>query len=48
VKVKNIEYFKTKNYKVIEADLLHENTFVRHSYDKIAKVIDTLIRKNIK
>lgn len=48
VKVKSSEYFKSKSYKVIEADLLHENTFVRHSYDKIAKVIDKLVRKNIK
>lgn len=48
VKVKDHKCFKWKHYKVIEADLLHENTFVRHSYDKISKVIDQLVRKNIR
>lgn len=46
VKVKNQEAFKGKSYKLIEADLLHENTFVRHSYDKIAKVIKDIIKKS--
>ncbi len=46
VKVKNNDAFERKNYKVIEADLLHENTFVRHSYDKIAKVIKEIIKKS--
>jgi len=46
VKVKNYEAFESKHYKVIEADLLHENTFVRHSYDKIAKVIKEIIKKS--
>lgn len=46
VKVKNNDAFELKNYKVIEADLLHENTFVRHSYDKIAKVIKDIIKKS--
>jgi hypothetical protein len=44
VKVKNQKYFRGKSYKVIEADLLHENSFVRHSYDKIAKVIQDIIK----
>lgn len=44
VKVKNQKYFRWKSYKVIEADLLHENSFVRHSYDKIAKVIQDIIK----
>jgi len=48
VKVKCHKYFRAKSYKVIEADLLHENTCVRHSYDKISNVIDDLIRKIIK
>ena len=48
VKVKHSEEFKWKSYKIIEADLLHENDFVRHSYDKISKVIDKLVRKNVK
>ena len=46
VKVKSDDAFEWKNYKVIEADLLHENTFVRHSYDKIAKVIKEIIKKS--
>lgn len=46
VKVKNHDAFKWKSYKLIEADLLHENTFVRHSYDKIAKVIKDIIKKS--
>ncbi|NVP17896.1 YvcK family protein [Candidatus Gracilibacteria bacterium] len=46
VKVKNHDAFKGKSYKLIEADLLHENTFVRHSYDKIAKVIKDIIKKS--
>jgi len=48
VKVKDHKYFKWKKYKVIEADLLHEDTFVRHSYDKISKVLDKLIRKIVR
>lgn len=46
VKVKSDYAFEWKSYKVIEADLLHENTFVRHSYDKIAKVIKDIIKKS--
>lgn len=46
VKVKSYDTFEWKNYKVIEVDLLHENTFVRHSYDKIAKVIKDIIKKS--
>jgi len=48
VKVKDYDQFKWKKYKVIEADLLHENNFVRHSYDKISCVLDKLIRKKIR
>jgi len=48
VKVKHHKFFKWKSYKVIEADLLHEHTFVRHSFDKVWKVIDNLIRKHVK
>jgi uncharacterized cofD-like protein len=46
VKVKNYEAFKWKTYKVIEADLLHENDFVRHSWDKIDKVLKKIIEEN--
>ena len=48
VKVKSHKFFRAKSYEVIEADLLHEHDFVRHSYDKIAKVIDDLIRKRVR
>jgi 2-phospho-L-lactate transferase/gluconeogenesis factor (CofD/UPF0052 family) len=47
VKVKNHKIFKWKSYELIEADLLHENTFVRHSFEKVGKVIDEIVRKNI-
>ncbi|MDD3145631.1 MAG: YvcK family protein [Candidatus Gracilibacteria bacterium] len=46
VKIKNHDAFKRKSYKVIEADLLHENTFVRHSYDKIGEVVKEIIRNS--
>lgn len=46
VKIKNPETFKWKSYKVVEADLLHENDFVRHSYDKIDKVLKKIIKKD--
>lgn len=45
VKVKHPETFKGKSYKLIEADMLHENDFVRHSYDKISKILDKLIKR---
>ena len=45
VKVKSNKFFKAKSYKVIEADLLHESDWVRHSYDKIAKVIENIVKK---
>ena len=45
VKVKNDTIFKTKNYKILQRDILHENNFVRHSFDKIAAVIEELIKK---
>lgn len=48
IKVKNLDIFENKSYKIVEADLLHENTHVRHSYDKVGKVVDKLIRKHVK
>jgi len=48
VKVRHSEHFKWKSYKVIEADLLHEHTFVRHSFAKVGKVIDDLVRKHVR
>ena len=48
VKVKSPKYFRGKSYEVIEADLLHEHTCVRHSYDKIASVLDNLIRRIVR
>lgn len=44
VKVKDKNIFKFKKYKVLERDLLHENNFVRHSYDKIWEVIKEIIK----
>lgn len=43
VKIKNPETFEWKAYKVIEADLLHENDFVRHNWDKVDKVLRKII-----
>ena len=48
VKVKDINIFNDKLYKVLEVDLLHENTYVRHSYDKIESVINNIARKLIR
>jgi hypothetical protein len=45
VKVKSHKFFRSKSYKVIEADLLHESDWVRHSYAKISKVIEDIIKK---
>ena len=45
VKVKDLDYFKDKSYEVIEADLLHENDWVRHSFDKIACIIEKIVKK---
>jgi hypothetical protein len=46
VKIKNEAIFKKKKYKVIEANLLHESEFIRHSDDKVKKVITEIITKN--
>ncbi len=43
VKIKDLNHFKWKSYTVIETDLLHENDWVRHSYDKVNKVIREII-----
>jgi len=48
VKVKNITDFKNKKYKLIEADLIYENQFIRYHYEKVAWVIDDLIRREIR
>jgi len=48
VKVKDIKEFKWKKYKLVETDLIYENQFVRYHYEKVAKVIDDLIRKEIR
>ncbi len=45
VKVKDLNLFNGKSYKVIETDLLHETDWVRHSFDKIWKVIAEIIKK---
>ena len=45
VKIRDNKCFKNKKFKIFERDLLHENDFVRHSFDKIAKVIEEIIEK---
>lgn len=45
VKEKDRKILKNKSYKVIETDLLHENYYVRHSYAKIAEVVEKIIKK---
>jgi len=47
VKVKNLKIFRWKPYKIIEKDLLHESEFVRHSFDKVQKLIDELVKKEV-
>ncbi|USN59503.1 MAG: YvcK family protein [Candidatus Peribacteria bacterium] len=46
VKVKDRDYpiLQRKPYRVIERDLLHESSFVRHSYDKVGKVIKEILQ----
>jgi len=48
VKVKELNEFEGKDYKVIERDLLNEKDFVRHSPEKIALVIEDIINWWIK
>lgn len=48
VKIKNLDEFIGKNYKVIERDLLNEKDFVRHSSKKLALVIEDIIEGWIK
>lgn len=43
VKIKDLNQFDKKSYKIIERDLLHEQDFVRHSPKKIASVIEDVI-----
>jgi hypothetical protein len=43
VKIKNLDEFNNKSYKVIERDLLNEKDFIRHSPKKLALVIEDII-----
>jgi hypothetical protein len=45
VKIKDSNRFDLEDasYKVLERDLLNENDYVRHSSDKIARVISDMI-----
>lgn len=47
VKIKDTDWpiLLNKSFKIIETDLLHENSYVRHSYEKIAKVVEKIIKK---
>jgi len=48
VKLKHKKDFKGKKYKVLERDLLHETDFIRHSPQKIGKVIEDIVEGWIK
>lgn len=48
VKVKDKKDFKWKKYKLVETDLIYENQFIRYHYEKVAKIIDDLIRKEVR
>jgi hypothetical protein len=43
VKVKDLSIFENKSYKIIERDLLNENDFVRHSPEKMYKVVKDVV-----
>lgn len=43
VKIKNLDDFENKNYKIIQRDLLNEKDFVRHSSKKISNTIKDMI-----
>ncbi len=43
VKIKNLEDFKDKSYKIIQRDLLNQHDFVRHDSKKIQSVINDII-----
>lgn len=45
VKGKDRRILKDKSYKIIETNLLHENYYIRHSYDKILEVVDKIVKK---
>jgi hypothetical protein len=45
VKIKDLKHFENKSYKIIETDLLHENDWVRHSFEKIGKIIQEIVKK---
>ena len=45
IKLKYPKTVEGKNYQVLERDLLHENAFVRHSFEKIWKVIEEILKK---
>jgi len=42
VKVKDRDIFHDKNYQVLERDLLHDTDNIRHSYDKVGRVIEEI------
>ncbi len=43
IKLKFPETVKWKQYTVLERDLLHENAFIRHSFEKIWKVVEEIL-----
>ena len=45
VKVKDSHIFHDKNYQVLERDLLHDTDNVRHSYDKVGRVVSEIVSR---
>jgi len=43
IKLRHPETVEWKKYEVLERDLLHENAFIRHSFEKIGGVIEEIL-----
>lgn len=43
IKLRYPKTIKEKKYTVLERDLLHENAFIRHSFEKIGKVVEEIL-----
>jgi len=43
LKEKDLDYFKKKDYKVLQRDLINQKDFVRHSPEKMAQVITDIV-----
>ena len=45
VKVKDKSIFNWKSYKILERDLVYENMFIRHSFERVALVVDEIVEE---